>query len=81
MTHRERILSVYKGDKPDQIPFMLDLSHWFYHKHKMKWDLSHSYNEVEKKLIDYHKENDIGFYMPNSANFFKQNMLRMLFQV
>ena len=32
MNLRERILDVYRGENPDQIPFMLDLSHWFYHQ-------------------------------------------------
>ena len=30
MTPRERILAVYRGKRPDAVPFMLDLSHWFY---------------------------------------------------
>ena len=32
MTLRERILAVYRGETPDVVPYMLDLSHWFYHK-------------------------------------------------
>ena len=39
MTPRERILAVYRGETPDVVPFMLDLSHWFYHKHQMPVDL------------------------------------------
>jgi len=27
MTTRERILAVYRGQTPDVVPFMLDLSH------------------------------------------------------
>ena len=27
MTPRERILAVYNGQKPDRVPYMLDLSH------------------------------------------------------
>ncbi|MBN1864465.1 MAG: hypothetical protein JW808_06155 [Victivallales bacterium] len=67
---RERILSVYRGDHPDKIPFMLDLSHWFYHRNRMSWDLSRSYDKPEKELIDYHKRMGVGFYMPNLASFY-----------
>ena len=34
MTMRERILAVYRGETPDVVPYMLDLSHWFYHKNR-----------------------------------------------
>lgn len=70
MTLRERILAVYKGDTPDVVPYMLDLSHWFYHKHQLPWDLSVSYDKPEYTLIDYHKQVDAGFYMPNLASFY-----------
>lgn len=70
MTLRERILAVYRGQTPDVVPYMLDLSHWFYHRQKMPWDLSVSYVEPERDLIDYHKEAGVGFYMPNLASFF-----------
>ena len=73
MTHKERIMAVYRGDVPDQVPFMLDLSHWFYHKNRMPWDLSKSYDKPEYELIDYHKRMDVGFYVPNLGSFFKVN--------
>ncbi|MFA6241849.1 MAG: uroporphyrinogen decarboxylase family protein [Candidatus Hydrogenedentales bacterium] len=69
MTHRERILSVYRGETPDVVPFMLDLSHWFYHKHGMPWDLSRVYEQPEVELIEYHKKMGVGFYLPNLASF------------
>ena len=68
MTLRERILSVYRGETPDVVPFMLDLSHWFYHRHKMPWDLSEVYEEPERKLIDYHRRMGVGFYVANLAH-------------
>lgn len=71
MTHKERIEAVYRGETPDQIPFMLDLSHWFYQKNQMAWDLSKSYDEPEYDLIDYHKKKDVGFYLPNLGSFFE----------
>ncbi len=70
MTLRERILAVYRGNLPDVVPFMLDLSHWFYHHRHLPWDLSVSYEEPEYELIDYHKKAGAGFYMPNLAAFY-----------
>lgn len=70
MSPRERILTVYRGEPPDVVPYMLDLSHWFYHKQRMPWDLSQAYETPECELIDYHKRAEVGFYMPNLAGFF-----------
>ncbi len=70
MTLRERILAVYQGRRPDVVPFMLDLSHWFYHRNRRPWDLSASYSEPEYELIDFHKKAGVGFYMPNLAAFY-----------
>jgi hypothetical protein len=70
MTLRDRILAVYRGLTPDVTPFMLDLSHWFYHKHRMPWDLSAAYEEPEYALIDYHKKAGVGFYVPNLGAFY-----------
>jgi len=71
MNLRERILAVYRGEKPDRIPFMLDLSHWFYQRNRMPWDLSKSYDHPEKELIDYHKKMGVGFYLPNLGSFYE----------
>ncbi|MBI3920914.1 MAG: hypothetical protein HY318_05790 [Armatimonadetes bacterium] len=65
MTQRERILAIYRGETPDVVPFMLDLSHWFYQKHQLPWDLSQSYDRPEYDLIDYHRKMGAGFYIPN----------------
>ena len=70
MTLRERILAVFRHQTPDVIPFMLDLSHWFYHRRRLPWDLSVSYVDPERELIDYHQRMRVGFYMPNLAAFF-----------
>ncbi len=69
-TNRERILAVYRGETPDVVPYMLDLSHWFYHKNRMPWDLTIAYEKPEAELIDYHKKASVGFYMPNLASFY-----------
>jgi hypothetical protein len=70
MTLRERILAVYRGDEPDVVPYMLDLSHWFYHKHRMPWDLSRAFERPETDLIDYHRQAAAGFYLPNLGSFY-----------
>lgn len=70
MTLGERILAVYHGNLPDKVPFMLDLSHWFYHRDRMPWDLSRDYQAPEVELIDYHKRHGIGFYIANNAAFY-----------
>ena len=70
MTMRERILAVYRGETPDVVPFMLDLSHWFYQKHHLPWDLSRAYESPETELIDYHKRVGAGFYLANLGSFY-----------
>ena len=70
MTIKQRIESVYRGVVPDEVPYMLDLSHWYYHKEQLPWDLSKPYEEPEYDLIDLHKKHDVGFYMPNLGHFY-----------
>jgi hypothetical protein len=70
MTLRERILAVYSGRTPDVVPCMLDLSHWFYHRHRLPWDLSIAYEQPEYELIDYHRKMGVGFYLPNLASIY-----------
>jgi len=70
MTPRERILAAFRGETPDVVPCMLDLSHWFYHRYGLPWDLTSAYTEPEYALIDYHQRSGVGFYMPNLAAFF-----------
>ncbi len=71
MSLRERILAVYRGQTPDVVPYMLDLSHWFYHKHRQPWDLSVAYDAPEHDLINYHTRVGAGFYLPNLAAFYR----------
>ena len=70
MTIRERILSVYRGDVPDAVPYMLDLSHYYYHANSIPWDLTKSLDEPDHGLIAYHKKVGAGFYVPNLASLF-----------
>lgn len=69
VNHHRRILSVYEADTPDVVPFMLDLSHWFYQRTGQPWDLSTAYEEPEHELIGYHKKAGVGFYVANLASF------------
>ena len=70
MNLRERILCVYRNGIPDTVPFMLDLSHWFYQRTGRPWDLSTSYDEPEYDLIRYHQKAGVGFYVPNLGSFY-----------
>ena len=70
MSLRKRILCVYRGRTPDVVPYMLDLSHWFYHKNRLPWNLSRAYEKPERGLIDYHKKMGAGFYLPNLGLFY-----------
>ncbi|HUT92459.1 MAG TPA: uroporphyrinogen decarboxylase family protein [Thermoguttaceae bacterium] len=67
---RQRILAVYSGDVPDVVPYMLDLSHWFYHRNHLPWDLSVAYEAPERELIDCHRRLGCGFYLANLASFY-----------
>jgi hypothetical protein len=70
MTLRDRILTLYRGGTPDRVPFMLDLSHWFYHRRRLPWDLSVAYEKPEIDLIAEHRRLGAGFYLPNLASLF-----------
>ena len=69
MTLRERILAVYRGETPDVVPYMLDLSHWFFHRHGLPFDFTSSNTEPEHDLIAYHKAKGVGYYVPNRPEF------------
>ena len=70
MTERERLLAVYRGETPDRVPFYLDLSHWFYQKHKVPFDLSVAVHEPEHDLLACHREFGAGFAIPNRISYF-----------
>lgn len=55
---------------PDRVPFFLDLSHWFYHRHRIPFDLSQQQTEPDWPLVKYHKRVGAGFYIPNLVSFF-----------
>lgn len=70
MTERERLLAVYRGETPDRVPLFLDLSHWFYQKYNVPFDLSVAVTEPEQPLIECHRGFGAGFYAPNRISYF-----------
>jgi len=70
MTLKQRIETVYRGEIPDVMPFMLDLSHWHYHRVGLPWDLSQAFEEPDYDLIEMHRKHGAGFYMPNLGHFY-----------
>ena len=73
MTMRERILAVYRGETPDTVPCILDLSHWFHHGNGVPWDLSRADDEPEYELIDCHRRLGVAYYVPELASTFIRN--------
>jgi len=64
MDIRERMLSVFSCHKPDCVPFILDLSHWYYHRYNLPWDLTMPYDNPDEGLISIHRKFNAGFYVP-----------------
>ena len=54
MTPRERVLAVYNGQTPDQVPLMLDLSHWYKKNYNVKFDLT-GFHGIDEQLVSLHK--------------------------
>jgi hypothetical protein len=54
MTPRERVKAVFEGRTPDQVPLMLDLSHWYKKNNNVFFDLG-GFKEVESGLVELHK--------------------------
>ena len=55
MTPRERVAAVYAGQVPDQVPLLLDLSHWYKRQYNRTFDLA-GYTSVEEGLVKLHHE-------------------------
>lgn len=67
---RDRILTVYRGGRPDVVPCMLDLSHWWLHRQRLPWDLSQPLTDPETDLISYHRDHGVGYYLPTLSAFY-----------
>ena len=55
MTPRERAAAVFEGKEPDQVPLLLDLSHWYKKNNNISFDLT-GLKSVDTGLVDLHKE-------------------------
>ncbi len=55
MKPNERVRMVYQGRQPDQVPFCLDLSHWYKKNRNVPFDLA-GFSRVEQGLVDLHKQ-------------------------
>jgi hypothetical protein len=51
----ERVRAVYQGRRPDRVPLMLDLSHWYKKNRNVPFDLA-GFKGVEQGLVDLHRE-------------------------
>jgi hypothetical protein len=54
MLANERVRSVFQGRKPDRVPLILDLSHWYRKNCDVPFDLR-GFTGVEPGLVDLHK--------------------------
>ncbi|OHB55970.1 MAG: hypothetical protein A2Y07_06185 [Planctomycetes bacterium GWF2_50_10] len=68
MTPRQRVLSVYAGKKPDQVPLLLDLSHWYKANYKIAFDLT-GFKGIDTKLVDLHKQLNAVSYVEMGGHF------------
>jgi len=55
MNPNERVRAVYQGRKPDQVPLLLDLSHWYKKNRNVPFNLT-GFTGVEQGLVDLHKQ-------------------------
>lgn len=55
MKPNERVQAVYQGRTPDQVPLILDLSHWYKRNMNTGFNLA-GYTQVEQGLVDLHKQ-------------------------
>lgn len=55
MKPNERVQAVYQKRTPDQVPLLLDLSHWYKRNMDAGFNLA-GYTQVEQGLVDLHKQ-------------------------
>jgi len=68
MTPRERIQAVYQGRTPDQVPLLLDLSHWYKKNHQVFFDLT-GFTGVESQLLALHQRCGAAIYCETGSHF------------
>jgi len=74
MKPNERVRAVYRGEQPDQVPLILDLSHWYKKNRNVPFNLA-GFSAVEEGLVALHKQIGAvsycemgGFYRLSSAD-------------
>ncbi len=55
MQPNARVRAVYLGRRPDQVPLLLDLSHWYKKNRHVPFNLA-GFSGVEQGLVDLHKQ-------------------------
>ena len=55
MNENERVRAVYQGRRPDRVPLMLDLSHWYKKNRNVPFDLT-GFSTVEQGLVELHQQ-------------------------
>ncbi|MCF7855369.1 MAG: hypothetical protein K9N51_11275 [Candidatus Pacebacteria bacterium] len=55
MKPNERVKAVYRGQTPDRVPLILDLSHWYKKTMDVPFNLA-GFSEVEQGLVELHKK-------------------------
>ncbi|MCK5739397.1 hypothetical protein KAH55_09450 [bacterium] len=68
MTPNERVKAVYEGKTPDQVPLLLDLSHWYKKNYNVFFDLT-GFTKVEQQLVDLHKKCGAVLYIETGSPF------------
>ena len=68
MTPRQRVKAVFEGRIPDQVPLMLDLSHWYKKNYDVFFDLT-GFKEVEQALVDLHRRVDAVIYIETGPHY------------
>jgi len=64
----ERVRAVYQGRVPDQVPLLLDLSHWYKKNRNVPFNLS-GFTAVEQGLVDLHKQIGAVSYIEMGGNY------------
>ena len=61
MTHRERLLTILKGEQPDQVPWFGDLDYWA--NSLIKRGLKPKDFILSDDYIKWHRDLGVGFYL------------------
>jgi hypothetical protein len=68
MRPKDRVKAVYEGKTPDQVPLMLDLSHWYKKNYNIFFDLD-GFTNIDQKLVELHKKCGAIIYIETGSHF------------